>query len=371
MAVNQSPAVEQMRTIWFDAQDTCVRYIDQTLLPHTLNVLTLDSVDDAANAIVQMKVRGAPLIGITAAYGVWLAMKRAPDSLEQVCESLLRTRPTAVNLHWALSRVQKALQGLPLNQRAEAALALANDLLAEDAAACGAIGEHGLSIIKELLAVKQKNHGPDVVLNILTHCNAGWLATGAWGTALAPVYKAHLAGLPVHVWVDETRPRNQGASLTAWELARSGVPHTLIVDNAGGHLMQHGMVDLCLVGSDRTTAQGDVCNKIGTYLKALAAFDNQVPFYAALPCSTIDFNSMDGLREIPIEERDGDEVRMVQGATGHGDIGRVAVTPSSTRVSNFGFDVTPARLVTGLITELGTFDASRQGLSRIASVLRS
>nr|WP_058023129.1 S-methyl-5-thioribose-1-phosphate isomerase [Pseudohongiella spirulinae] len=360
-----------MKTLWFDTAEGCVRYIDQTLLPHTLSILTLQSADDAANAIVHMKVRGAPLIGITAAYGVWLAMQQQPDSLAQVCHSLLQTRPTAVNLRWALTRMEQALQDLPLNQREAAALQLANHLLAEDAAACSAIGDHGLAIIKDLLAAKQKDHGPDVILNILTHCNAGWLATGAWGTALAPVYKAHLAGLPVHVWVDETRPRNQGASLTAWELGRSGVPHTLIVDNAGGHLMQHGMVDLCLVGSDRTTAQGDVCNKIGTYLKALAAFDNRVPFYAALPCSTIDFNSMDGLTEIPIEERDGDEVRLVQGAAEGGDISRVAVTPSATRVSNFGFDVTPARLVTGLITELGTFDASREGLGRIEKALRS
>jgi methylthioribose-1-phosphate isomerase len=372
MVANQLPAAEQMRTLWFDPSEACVRYIDQTLLPHKLSVLTLTSVDDATDAIVQMKVRGAPLIGITAAYGVWLAMKQNPESLAQICQSLLQTRPTAVNLRWALSRMEMTLQELPPDQRAAAALALANDLLAEDAAACAAIGDHGLAIIEGLLAAKQRDNGPDVVLNILTHCNAGWLATGAWGTALAPVYKAHLAGLPVHVWVDETRPRNQGASLTAWELGRSGVPHTLIVDNAGGHLMQHGMVDLCLVGSDRTTAQGDVCNKIGTYLKALAAFDNQVPFYAALPCSTIDFNSVDGLKEIPIEERDGDEVRLVQGAAGSdGEITRVAVTPSTTRVSNFGFDVTPARLVTGLITELGTFDASQEGLSRIEHALCS
>ena len=372
MAANQLPAGEQMKTLWFDAAEACVRYIDQTLLPHTLSILTLTSAEDAADAIVQMKVRGAPLIGITAAYGVWLAMKQRPDSLSQVCQSLLQTRPTAVNLRWALARMELALQDLAPEQRESAALALANRLLAEDAAACGAIGDHGLTIIRALLAAKQQAQGPDVVLNILTHCNAGWLATGASGTALAPVYKAHLAGIPVHVWVDETRPRNQGASLTTWELGRSGVPHTLIVDNAGGHLMQHGMVDLCLVGSDRTTAQGDVCNKIGTYLKALAAFDNQVPFYAALPCSTIDFNSLDGLKEIPIEERDGDEVRLVQGAMGsEASIGRVAVTPASTRVSNFGFDVTPARLVTGLITELGTFEASQQGLARIKTALSS
>tara|TARA_R100001143_G_scaffold15608_1_gene17857 strand:- start:1320 stop:2477 length:1158 start_codon:yes stop_codon:yes gene_type:complete len=373
-ALSAAPA-ENMRTLWFDESDQNVRFIDQTHLPHQLIIRTLGSLSDAVTAIVDMQVRGAPLIGITAAFGLWRALQQDPEALESSSKTLLATRPTAINLHWALTRMVNSLRDVPAAQRAPRALVLARALLAEDAAACGSIGNHGYRILEDLLAAKRQRDGDQAVLNILTHCNAGWLATGGWGTALAPIYKAHLAGLPVHVWVDETRPRNQGASLTTWELARSGVPHTLIVDNAGGHLMQHGQVDVCLVGSDRTTAQGDVCNKIGTYLKALAAFDNQVPFYVALPSSTIDFDCMDGVREIPIEERSADEVRQVQGAlagesrSGQVSVIKIAVTPASTAVSNYGFDVTPARLVSGLITELGVFDASRAGLTSIREQL--
>lgn len=361
----QQPAAERMRTLWFDEDTKQVRFIDQTLLPHRLEVLTLTSVSQACDAIVSMQVRGAPLIGITAAFGLWLAMRDDPQQLTSVCERLLSTRPTAVNLQWALKLMQRELDVTEPDVRAARALQLARSILHDDAAACSAIGDHGLEVLQRLWDNKRRAQGDNIVLNVLTHCNAGWLATGAWGTALAPVYKAHLAGIPVHVWVDETRPRNQGASLTAWELGRSGVPHTLIVDNAGGHLMQHGQVDVCLVGSDRTTAQGDVCNKIGTYLKALAAFDNKIPFFAALPVSTIDFDCMDGIRDIPIEQRSADEVVWVQGLDTASEVVRVRIAPDNTQVSNYGFDVTPARLVSGLITELGVFPATIAGLKSV------
>jgi methylthioribose-1-phosphate isomerase len=360
----------QQTTLWYDEQDNCLKVLDQTHLPFDVKVLALSTLEQACDAIVSMQVRGAPLIGITAAFGVYLSIRADSSSLPYACESLLKTRPTAVNLRWALDRMYSSLKDLPAQRQAPAALELAKRLLAEDAAACGAIGDFGLEILTKLYQQKQLLKGQDTVLNILTHCNAGWLATGAWGTALAPVYKARLAGLPVHVWVDETRPRNQGASLTAWELSQSSVPHTLIVDNAGGHLMQHGQVDICLVGSDRTTSTGDVCNKIGTYLKALAAHDNRIPFYAALPVSTVDFDAADGVREIPIEERAADEVTHVQGLDDAGQVRRVRVSTPGTVVSNYGFDVTPARLVSGLITELGVFPATTQGLLSLKALVR-
>lgn len=360
----------QQRTLWFDTPGDCLKVIDQTRLPFEFNVLALSTLEHAVDAIVSMKVRGAPLIGITAAFGVYLSLRADSNSLRYACEQLLKTRPTAVNLSWALDRMYRDLKDMPAQQQAPAALALADRLLAEDAAACSAIGDFGFEILNRLYQQKRHRQGKDAVLNILTHCNAGWLATGAWGTALAPVYKATLAGLPIHVWVDETRPRNQGASLTAWELGQSGVPHTLIVDNAGGHLMQHGLVDICLVGSDRTTSTGDVCNKIGTYLKALAAHDNDVPFYAALPVSTVDFEVADGVREIPIEERAAVEVTHVQGLNDAGQVQRIQLSCPGSPVSNFGFDVTPARLVDGLITELGVFPASVQGLSALEALMR-
>ena len=367
-----SEHADSMRTIWYNAEDDSVCIIDQTKLPHTLQTITLETLADACTAITDMQVRGAPLIGITAAFGVYLGLKQNPDSLSLACQQLTKTRPTAVNLQWALTQIQQELQSLKPADQATAALNLARQLLADDAGACSAIGDHGLPVLEALIKKKQQTlaSGEKACLNILTHCNAGWLATGGWGTALAPIYKAHLAGLPVHVWVDETRPRNQGSSLTAWELGRSGVPHTLITDNAGGHLMQHGMVDMCIVGSDRTTRQGDVCNKIGTYLKALAANDNGIPFYVALPASTIDFAVKDGVREIPIETRSADEVNFVSGMADDGSTRTVRVSPSGTAASNYGFDVTPARLVTGLITELGVYPASLDGLAEIASAMR-
>jgi methylthioribose-1-phosphate isomerase len=358
-------AAEKQRTLWFDYEDGSLKVIDQTLLPFQFKVLALNTLADAVDAIVTMKVRGAPLIGITAAFGVYLSLRSDMHSLNTACEQLVKTRPTAVNLRWALERMRCALESVSEQQRPLHALLLAQHLLDEDVAACSAIGNYGLQLLQDIFQQKQARHGIDTVLNVLTHCNAGWLATGAWGTALAPVYKAQLVGLPVHVWVDETRPRNQGASLTAWELGRSQVPHTLVVDNAGGHLMQHGLVDVCLVGSDRTTSAGDVCNKIGTYLKALAAYDNQIPFYAALPVSTVDFASVDGVREIPIEERAAAEVTHVQGLDHAGVLRQVQVSAPGTAVSNFGFDVTPSRLVTGIITELGVFPATAAGLLRL------
>jgi methylthioribose-1-phosphate isomerase len=350
-----------MRTIW-RADGGAVAVIDQTKLPHALEIARLSTLDDAARAIRTMIVRGAPLIGVTAAYGMALAMQDDPSdaAIAHAQATLLATRPTAVNLAWALEVAHAALSPLPAAERAEAAWALAARLADEDVAACSAIGDAGAALIR---AAHTKS--PDRPVNILTHCNAGWLAAVDWGTALAPVYRAHDDGVPVHVWVDETRPRNQGASLTAWELAEHGVPHTVIVDNAGGHLMQHGRVDLCLVGSDRTTATGDVCNKIGTYLKALAAFDNGVPFYAALPSSTIDWTLSDGVAEIPIEQRDGREVSEIAGLARNGAVTTVRLTPAASPTANFAFDVTPARLMTGIITERGVAPASRDGLSAL------
>lgn len=338
-----------------------IKIIDQTRLPHRFETVQLHTLEDAAHAISAMLVRGAPLIGATAAYGLYLALREdtSDDHLEKAYETLLATRPTAVNLRWALDRSLRVLRPLPLKERTSAAFKLATELCDEDVANNERIGEHGLEIIRRIWLAK----GQETV-NILTHCNAGWLATVDWGTALAPIYKAHDAQIPVNVWVDETRPRNQGAHLTAWELGAHGVPHHLIVDNAGGHLMQQGEVDLCIVGTDRTTASGDVCNKIGTYLKALAAHDNGIPFFVALPGATIDWSIDDGLRDIPIEERSADEVTVLQGRDcTDGELHSVQIAPDNTPAANPAFDVTPARLVTGLITERGVCDASRQGLA--------
>jgi len=355
----------RVRTIWYDAALDAVRIIDQTRLPHHYELLTLDSLKAACHAITAMQVRGAPLIGVTAAYGVYFSLRDKALSLEEACKVLLATRPTAVNLRWALERVEQTLTPLARNERSAAALALANDLAEEDARACESIGNHGLDVLVKAWRDKQASDPNASVLNVLTHCNAGWLATVDWGTALAPIYKAHLAGLPVHVWVDETRPRNQGAFLTAWELQQEGIAHTVIVDNAGGHLMQIGAVDLCIVGSDRTTATGDVCNKIGTYLKALAAFDNDVPFYVALPMSTIDYRLRDGVREIPIEQRAASEVSHIQGLDGNGRLTSVQITTPLSPINNAGFDVTPARLVTALITEKGVVAANEESLQAL------
>jgi methylthioribose-1-phosphate isomerase len=349
------------RSIWAASDGTTVEIIDQTKLPHDFATLQLTTLADAAHSIKSMQVRGAPLIGATAAYGVALAMRAdASDAaLGRAYDVLLATRPTAINLRWALDDMRQRLRPLSPGDRATAAWRRAGEICDEDVEINRGIGEHGLTVIRQ---ADSKRRSKDRRLNILTHCNAGWLATVDWGTALSPIYMAHDAGIPLHVWVDETRPRNQGASLTAWELGRHGVPHTVIVDNAGGHLMQHGQVDLCIVGTDRVTAHGDVCNKIGTYLKALAAADNKVPFYVALPSPTIDWTIRDGVREIPIEERDATEVTRMTGRTADGKIVAVDITAPGSPAANYGFDVTPARLVTGLITERGVAAASPDGL---------
>ena len=351
-----------MRTIWLEADGTSVGIIDQTALPHALVTLKLTKLGEAAHAIRAMQVRGAPLIGAAAAYGMALAMRAdASDAaLDAAGKTLLATRPTAVNLRWAVEDLRTLLQQTPAERRAEAAYRRAGEIAEADVAMNRAIAGHGLPLIRAALARK----GNKAPVEILTHCNAGWLATVDWGTALAPIYLAHDEGVKLHVWVDETRPRNQGASLTAWELGQHGVPHTVIADNAGGHLMQHGKVDLCIVGTDRTTATGDVANKIGTYLKALAAHDNGVPFYVALPSPTIDWALTDG-RAIPIEERNADEVAEISGRLGSGEVARVRVVPNGSPAANYAFDVTPAKYVTGLITERGVCPASRDGLASL------
>ena len=349
------------RTIWLAADGWAVEIIDQTKIPLEFNILRLDTCDLAATAIRDMWVRGAPLIGATAAYGMALAMKENPseENLAAAADKLMATRPTAVNLRWAVDAMRTLLGPISPNARSQAAYIRAAEICDEDVAICSSIGDHGLPLIYKAWEARGK---PDRV-NVLTHCNAGWLATVDWGTALAPIYKAHDVGIPVHVWVDETRPRNQGASLTAWELGKHGVPHTVIADNVGGHLMQHGQVDLCITGTDRTTASGDVCNKIGTYLKALAAHDNNVPFYIGLPGPTIDWTLDDGVRDIPIEQRDVAEVTHMTGRTAAGDVETVGIMPEGSAAANYAFDVTPARLVSGLITERGVCAASKDGLT--------
>ncbi|OCJ07985.1 S-methyl-5-thioribose-1-phosphate isomerase [Rhizobium sp. AC44/96] len=350
-------------TIWLNEDGRSVDIIDQRWLPHEFRVVTLKNVEDVAVAIRDMWVRGAPLIGVTAAYGVALAMASdsSDASLDTVWETLHETRPTAINLRWALDAMREFLRKLPEGERADAAYRRAAEIAEEDVDLNRSIGMNGLAVIREIAARKK----PGEPVNILTHCNAGWLATVDYGTATAPIYLAAEEGIPVHVYVDETRPRNQGAQLTAWELNGHGVPHTLIVDNAGGHLMQHGDIDMVIVGTDRTTANGDVCNKIGTYLKALAAKDNNVPFYVALPSPTIDWTVHDGVREIPIEERSADEVTFVQGRSPDGSIATVRVSPDGSPAANPAFDVTPARLITGLITERGIAEASPSGLKAL------
>ncbi|MCB1444116.1 MAG: S-methyl-5-thioribose-1-phosphate isomerase [Methyloceanibacter sp.] len=351
------------RTIWLGADGVSAEIIDQTKLPFALEILSLRTLQDAAHAIASMQVRGAPLIGATAAYGVALAMRDDASSvgLARACEVLVATRPTAINLRWALDEMRKVLEPLAPEARTAAAFARAAEICDEDVETCRKIGEHGVGLIE---AHAERKRGETV--NILTHCNAGWLATVDWGTALAPIYMAFDKGNSVHVWVDETRPRNQGASLTAFELGAHGVPHTIVADNTGGHLMQAGLVDLCIVGTDRTTANGDVANKIGTYLKALAAKDNGVQFFVALPHSTIDWTLDDG-RKIPIEQRDASEVTHMTGQLPDGSVATVAITPPGSPAANYAFDVTPARLVTGFITERGVTVASREGLSLLYS----
>jgi methylthioribose-1-phosphate isomerase len=351
---------QQYCSIWLAADGVGVEIIDQTRLPFSFVVVRLERLQEAMEAISSMQVRGAPLIGATAAYGMCLGLREGASTphLEDMARKLIACRPTAINLRWAVERMLQVLLPLPEAMRLEAAYREAGQICTEDVRTNEALGDHGAVLIEEIW---KKKGGQDPV-RILTHCNAGWLATVDWGTALAPVYKAAAAGIPVHVWVDETRPRNQGASLTAWELAAAGIPHHLIVDNAGGHLMQRGRVDLCLVGTDRTTARGDVCNKIGTYLKALAAVDNGVPFYVALPGSTVDWTMTDGLAAIPIEERGAEEVLQIQGLDVAGEVRVVSIAPAATPALNPAFDVTPAALVTGLVTERGICPASSEGL---------
>jgi len=350
-----------MRTIWLEPDGWSVGVIDQTALPHRLAMARLTTLDEAAHAIRAMVIRGAPLIGATAAYGVCLALRAdaSDEALEHASATLLATRPTAINLKWALDEMAAAVRNRPRAERAAAAYQRAGEIAEEDVAINTAMGWHGLPLIEDI--AKRKKKGERV--NVLTHCNAGWLAAVDVGTATAPIYTAYDKGVPIHVFADETRPRNQGASLTAWELGHHGVPHTVIADNTGGHLMQHGLVDIVIVGTDRVTRNGDVCNKIGTYLKALAAHDNNVPFYVALPSPTIDFTVADGVAEIPIEERSADEVATMTGRTKDGRIETVRIVPDGSPVANYGFDVTPARLITGLITERGVVAASREGLA--------
>ena len=350
------------RTLW-EASDGGIEVLDQTRLPHAVQSRRLETLDDVVRAIAEMWVRGAPLIGVTAAYGLAIGLTSDPSDqgLAEAAARLGASRPTAINLRWALGRVSASVAPLAPDRRADAALALARAMAEEDVAACRRIGEHGATLIE---AAHSASGG---VVNILTHCNAGWLAAVDWGTALSPIYVAQERGVPMHVWVDETRPRLQGAALTAFELGQQGIDHTVIVDNAGGHLMQHGKVDLCIVGADRITRTGDAANKIGTYLKALAAMDNGVPFYVAAPGSTIDWTLSDGVRDIPIEERGGEEVTHVTGATETGASERVLIAAPGSAAANFGFDVTPSRLITGIITERGVVAALESALADLFS----
>jgi len=348
------------RTIWFDEKDQVVKIIDQTKLPHKFEVKNLKTVKDAINAIKTMEVRGAPLIGATAAYGVVLAIMEKNDLkiIKTSCENLIKSRPTAINLKWAVNRMLKKLSSVNNNEVLKIALEEAKLICEEDVKFCENIGLNGLKIIERIYNKKKDT------VNILTHCNAGWLATIDWGTATSPIYHAHKKGIKVHVWVDETRPRNQGASLTSYELNEEGVPNTIIADNTGGILMQRGEVDMCIVGSDRTIATGDVANKIGTYLKALAAKDNNVPFYVALPSSTIDWETTD-LKKIPIEERNSEELSYVEGLDENNNVKKVLIYPKKSKTLNLAFDVTPAKYVTGLITEKGVCEASADGLKKL------
>jgi len=355
--------MSNFRTIW-TTDDRFVEVIDQTKLPHEFAVVKLETYDDAEEAIKEMTVRGAPLIGATAAFGIYLAVREMieeelkPSFLDKAFSDLRASRPTAVNLFWALDRMQKALDNT--DDFLKTAWETAKQIVEDDVETCRMIGVHGLPIIEELS--KRKN---GETVNILTHCNAGMLGCVEWGTVTSPIYQAVNKGIAVHVWVDETRPRNQGSNLTCYELAKHGVDHTLIVDNTGGHLMQHGMVDMVIVGTDRTTRKGDVANKIGTYLKALAAHDNNVPFYVALPSTTLDMTIRDGLKKIPIEERNQDEVRYMIGKSSSGKIESVLICPETTKAANYGFDVTPARLITKIITDRGVCDANEESISKL------
>ena len=351
-----------MQSIWYDSESDSVKIIDQTLLPHNFEIVELNTLSQVLNAISSMKVRGAPLIGVTAAYGVYLALRENPDNLQQAVRELSETRPTAVNLKWALDTMEKSLNHVQSSHIVDRALEQCQLIEKQDISVCESIGKNGAPILHKLWESRKKDQK---CLNILTHCNAGSLAAVDWGTAMSVIYRAMNDDVPLHVWVDETRPRNQGASLTCWELSRRGIPHTLIVDNAGGHLMQTGQVDACIVGSDRTASNGDVCNKIGTYLKALAARANNVPFYAAVPVSSIDFTLQSGVGSISIEERSGEEISHVHGINSAGNPTCVRICEKGTDTRNFAFDVTPAELITGIITERGVFEASEASLKAL------
>ena len=351
---------KEYRTIWFDEKKQIVKIIDQTKLPHQFIIKDIKTVKDAINAIKNMEVRGAPLIGATAAYGIVLAALESSDFnfIKKSSENLIKSRPTAINLKWAVDRMIKKLSKIKSDQIFNTALNEAKDICDEDEKFCQKIGLNGLKIIEEIYNKKKD------MVNILTHCNAGWLATINWGTATSPIYYAHKKGIPIHVWVDETRPRNQGANLTSYELNEEKIPNTIIADNTGGILMQRGKVDICIVGTDRTLSTGDVCNKIGTYLKALAAHDNNVPFYVALSSSTIDWNIKD-LKDIPIEERDSEELSNVEGIDEEGNVKKVMIYPKKSKAMNLAFDITPAKYVTGLITEKGVCEASTDALQKM------
>jgi len=349
---------KEYRTIWHE--DKGVKIIDQTKLPHNFVIKELKTVKDAINAIKVMEVRGAPLIGATAAYGIVLAIQESndPEFIKKSSDELIQSRPTAINLKWGVDRMTKKLSGINSDQILDIALKEAKEICDEDEKFCENIGINGLKIIEEIYNKKKST------VNILTHCNAGWLATINWGTATSPIYHAHKKGIPVHVWVDETRPRNQGANLTSYELNEEEIPNTIIADNTGGILMQRGEVDMCIVGTDRTLSNGDVCNKIGTYLKALAAYDNNVPFYVALPSSTIDWE-IKNAKDIPIEERNSEELSHIEGIDENNEIKKVLIYPNKSKAMNLAFDVTPAKYVTGLITERGISEASNKGLKEL------
>ena len=350
MLVNNS----NLTTIWVEENDQKIKIIDQRLLPHELSIVTLSTVKDVEFAIREMQVRGAPLIGVTAAFGMYLAAleNSSIQFLNEAADFLIKSRPTAVNLSWAVKKIKLEISNIDQQNRAEHIFNIAKQIREEDINACSKIGDYGLELIKSVYEKKNST------VNILTHCNAGWLAAVDWGTALAPIFKAKKNNIPIHVWVDETRPRNQGFNLTAWELINENIDCSLIVDNVGGHLMQHNQVDMCIVGTDRTTLSGDVCNKIGTYLKALAAYDNNIPFYVSAPISSIDFNIRDGVSEIPIEKRDPAEVSSIWGIDKNKNMQTVSIVPKKSKSANYAFDVTPSKYISKLITEKGIVDAN-------------
>lgn len=347
-----------LTTIWVDENNQKIKIIDQRLLPHELSIVTLNSVKDVEFAIREMQVRGAPLIGVTAAFGMYVAALEdsSMEFLNQAADFLIKSRPTAVNLSWAIQKIKLEISNIDQVNRADSIFNLAKKIREDDIEACSKIGEYGLELIKNIYSKTNST------VNILTHCNAGWLAAVDWGTALAPIFKAKKNNIPIHVWVDETRPRNQGFNLTAWELINENIDCSLIVDNVGGHLMQHNQVDMCIVGTDRTTLSGDVCNKIGTYLKALAAFDNNIPFYVSAPISSIDFNIRDGISEIPIETRDPKEVSSIWGVDENKNMKTISIVPENSKSVNYAFDVTPSKYISKLITEMGVVDANEKSI---------